>query len=178
MGELKNYLYTRGVNEVLDQEFEQGIAKGKVKLGENTIFWKKGLRWYGVKIEQVERIYRRVEEVKSKLCCGSANFDIQKLMLQRLNIPTIDVKKVKNFEKDSNHYWLLVSIDQGETYYHFDNVWSRQLCLVTDKTLDQFSKYKDNCFNRDKSLYPATPTESLPESKLPWNDPKIMNAKP
>ena len=57
-----------------------------------------------------------MEEVKSKLCCGSANFDIQKLMLQRLNIPTIDVKKVKNFEKDSNHYWLLVSIDGGETY--------------------------------------------------------------
>lgn len=82
MGELKNYLYTRGVDEVLDREFEQGVAKGKVKLGENTIFWKKGLRWYGVKIEQVERIYRRVEEVKSKLCCGSANFDIQKLMLQ------------------------------------------------------------------------------------------------
>ena len=105
-------------------------------------------------------------------------FAIQKLMLQRLNIPTIDVKKVKNYEKDSNHYWLLVSIDQGKTYYHFDNVWSRQLCLVTDKTLDQFSRYKDNCFNRDKSLYPATPTENLPESKLPWNDPKIMNAKP
>ena len=85
MGELKNYLYTRGVDEVLDREFEQGVAKGKVKLGENTIFWKKGLRWYGVKIEQVERVYRRVEEVKSKLCCGSANFDIQKLMLQLKN---------------------------------------------------------------------------------------------
>ena len=37
MGELKNYLYTRGVDEVLDREFEQGVAKGKVKLGENTI---------------------------------------------------------------------------------------------------------------------------------------------
>ena len=58
------------------------MAKGKVRLGENTIFWKKGLRWHVIKIEQVQRIYRRVEEVKSKLCCGSANFDIQKLMLQ------------------------------------------------------------------------------------------------
>lgn len=82
MGALKNYLYTRSVDDELDQEFRQGIAKGKVKLGENTIFWKKGLRWYVVKIDQVERVYRRVEEVKSKLCCGSANFDIQKLMLQ------------------------------------------------------------------------------------------------
>lgn len=105
-------------------------------------------------------------------------YAIQKLMLQRLNIPTIDVKKVKNFEKDSNHYWLLVSIDGGESYYHFDNVWSRQLCLVTDKTLNKFSKAVNNCFNRDESLYPATPTEELPPSKLPWNDPAIMNAKP
>lgn len=105
-------------------------------------------------------------------------YAIQKLMLQRLNIPTIDVRKVKNFEKDSNHYWLLVSIDQGQTYYHFDNVWSRQLCLVTDKTLNKFSKAVNNCFNRDESLYPATPTEELPPSVLPWNDPAIMNAKP
>ena len=105
-------------------------------------------------------------------------FAIQKVMLERLNIPTIDVKKVKNFEKDSNHYWLLVSIDQGQTYYHFDNVWSKHLCLVTDKVLNNFSKACNGCFNRDESLYPATPTEDLPASKLPWNDPKIKNAKP
>ncbi len=105
-------------------------------------------------------------------------FAIQKLMLQRLGIPTIDVKKVKNFPEDSNHYWLLVSIDGGKTYYHYDNVWSRYLCLVTDAKLDAFSKSCKNCFNRDKSLYPATPTENLPASTLPWNDPKIKNAKP
>ena len=105
-------------------------------------------------------------------------FAIQKLMLQRLGIPTIDVKKVKNFPEDSNHYWLLVSIDGGKTYYHYDNVWSKYLCLVTDAKLDAFSKAQKNCFNRDKSLYPATPTENLPASTLPWNDPKIMAAKP
>lgn len=105
-------------------------------------------------------------------------FAIQKLMLERLNIPTIDVKKVKNFPEDSNHYWLMVSIDGGKTYYHYDNVWSRYLCLVTDAKLDAFSKSCKNCFNRDKSLYPATPTESLPASTLPWNDPKIVAAKP
>ncbi len=105
-------------------------------------------------------------------------YAIQKLMLQRLNIPTIDVKKVKNFPEDSNHYWLLVSIDGGKNYYHFDNVWSRYLCLVTDAKLNAFSKSCKNCFNRDESLYPATPKEDLPASTLPWNDPKIMAAKP
>ena len=105
-------------------------------------------------------------------------FAIQKLMLQRLNIPTIDVKKVKNFPEDSNHYWLLVSIDGGKNYYHYDNVWSRYLCLVTDAKLNAFSKSCKNCFNRDESLYPATPKEDLPPSTLPWNDPDIMAAKP
>lgn len=106
-------------------------------------------------------------------------FAIQKLMLERLGIPTIDLKKVKASEDDSNHYWLLVSVDGGESYYHFDNVWSRNLCLVTDDELDTFSSWVDsNPFNRDKSLYPATPTEKLPEGALPWEDADILAAKP
>ena len=105
-------------------------------------------------------------------------FALQKLMLERMNIPTIDVKKVKNFPSDSNHYWLLVSIDGGENYYHYDNLWSKYLCLVTDKKLNSFSKSVKNCFNRDESLYPPTPTEDLPASTMPWNDPDILNTKP
>lgn len=108
-------------------------------------------------------------------------FALQKLMFERLNIPTIDVRKVKTSPKDSNHYWLMVSIDGGETYYHFDNVWSYHLCLVTDAYLDDFSARPSvrNAFNRDKSLYPATPTEQLPNvNELPWNDPVILKARP
>ena len=81
MGELKNYLYTRGVDAELDLEFKQGISKGQVKLGESAIFWRKGLRWYVVGTDQVERAYRRVEEVNSRVCCGSICFPIQKLEL-------------------------------------------------------------------------------------------------
>ena len=106
-------------------------------------------------------------------------FALQKLMLERMNIPTIDVRKVKNFPSDSNHYWLLVSIDGGENYYHYDNLWSKYLCLVTDKRLNAFSKQVKNCFNRDESLYPPTPTEDLPNvNQLPWNDPKLVNTLP
>jgi len=106
-------------------------------------------------------------------------YAIQKLMLERLNIPTIDVQKVKNFPEDSNHYWLLVSVDGGKSYYHYDNVWSWELCLVTDRELDALSSTVDsNPFNRDKSLYPATPVQKLPESTLPWDNAAIANAKP
>ena len=104
-------------------------------------------------------------------------FAVQKLLLQRLNIPTIDCEKI--YDGDSHHYWLLVSVDGGQSYYHFDNVWSKQLCLVTDAELDAFSAAIDSHpFNRDKSKYPATPTEKLPASELPWENAAILAAKP
>ena len=103
-------------------------------------------------------------------------FALNKLMLQRLGIPTIDVVKVKNFPEDTNHFWLMASIDGGETWYHVDNVWSMNLCLATDAQLDESSAKANNCFNRDRSLYPATPEEPLPYHALPWNDPVIRGA--
>lgn len=104
-------------------------------------------------------------------------FAAQKLLLQRLNIPTIDCEKI--YDGNSHHYWLLVSVDGGKSYYHFDNVWSKSLCLVTDAQLDAFSAAIDsNPFNRNTSLYPATPTQPLPAGELPWEDPAILAAKP
>lgn len=104
-------------------------------------------------------------------------FAAQKLLLQRLGIPTIDCEKI--YDGESHHYWLLVSVDGGKTYYHMDNVWSKELCLVTDAQLDAFSAAIDSHpFNRNKTLYPATPTEKLPASVLPWADPAILAAKP
>jgi hypothetical protein len=104
-------------------------------------------------------------------------FAVQKLLLQRLDIPTIDCEKI--YDGDSHHYWLQVSVDGGKNYYHFDNVWSKQLCLVTDAQLDAFSAaVESHPFNRDKSKYPATPTEQLPASELPWDNAAILAAKP
>jgi len=88
-------------------------------------------------------------------------FAVTKLMFERLGIDNIDVKKVKNYEGDSNHYWSLVSLDDGETWYHFDSTprmgTGDDFCLVTDAFLDAYSAAHKNCHNRDKTLYPATP---------------------
>lgn len=93
-------------------------------------------------------------------------FAVTKLMFELLDIPNIDVVKVKNYESDSRHYWSLVSVDGGNTYYHFDATPRKgdgdDFCLVTDAFLDAYSDTHNKCHNRDKSLYPATPTENLP----------------
>ncbi len=89
-------------------------------------------------------------------------FGVTKLMLERLEIPNIDVVKVKNHENDSRHYWSLVSIDGGENYYHLDTTPRMEfvnLFLRTDDFMDEYSAAHKGCFNRDKSLYPPTPTE-------------------
>lgn len=88
-------------------------------------------------------------------------YAVTKLMFERLGIPNIDVHKVKNYEGDSSHYWSLVSVDGGKTYYHFDATPRKgegdDFCLVTDAFLDAYSETHNNCHNRDTSLYPATP---------------------
>ena len=88
-----------------------------------------------------------------------------KVMFDLLEIPNIDVVKVKNHDQDSSHYWSLVSVDGGENHYHFDATPRKgtgdNFCLVTDAFLDAYSEAHQKCHNRDTSLYPATPTEEL-----------------
>lgn len=97
--------------------------------------------------------------------CGDCYgyFSVTKLLFDMLNIPNIDVQKVRNHETDSDHYWSLVSVDGGKTYYHFDATprigQVEDFCLVTDEFLDAYSQENKNSHNRDKSLYPATPEE-------------------
>ena len=78
---IKNFIYNRGKDAELDGEFEQAASFEHVKLGDHSIFWRKGFCWYVVAIECVARAFRRIEEIKTKVCCGPANFDIEKLML-------------------------------------------------------------------------------------------------
>lgn len=88
-------------------------------------------------------------------------FAVTKLLFERLEIPNIDVRKVKNSSDDTDHFWSLVSLDDGKTWYHFDST-PRQgdgddFCLVTDAFLDAYSNSHDGSHNRDRSLYPETP---------------------
>ena len=168
-------IYKR-VDDILDKLITEDMTdREKVEV---VYCWTRLHFQYGKSSDKSDYLQIAYEFLQTHKGDCASYFSLQKLMLERLGIPTIDVSKVKNFEGDSNHYWLLVSIDQGKTYYHFDNVWSKQLCLVTDKRLNAFSKSCKNCFNRDESLYPPTPEEDLPYSALPWNDPTILNTLP
>lgn len=90
-------------------------------------------------------------------------FALNKLMLERLGIPTVDVVKIKNSPTDGGHYWSLVSVDGGKTYYHVDITPRKDetlFLMVSDNFIDTYSASHYNCFNRDKTLYPATPEDN------------------
>lgn len=78
---LKQYVYTKGADSALDADFASARTFGKVKAGRQVIFWKSGLRWYAMATEKLQRIYRRVEPVYGKLCCGGRSYLIERLVL-------------------------------------------------------------------------------------------------
>lgn len=88
-------------------------------------------------------------------------YAVSKFLFEQLGIPNIDVVKVKQDEEDSEHFWSLVSVDGGESWYHYDATprlgQTESFCLVTDGVLDNYSQKHDGSHNRDTSLYPKTP---------------------
>lgn len=54
----------------------------KIVLQEKELEYKKGLKWCTLPYPEISKAYLRIEEVKGRLCCGVANFDLYFLMLQ------------------------------------------------------------------------------------------------
>ena len=75
------YRYTRGTDPRLDADLASAAVYEKVRAGKLALYWKSGLRWYYVPMDRVQRIYRRVEPVYGKLCCGGQSFLIEWLVL-------------------------------------------------------------------------------------------------
>ncbi len=81
-----------------------------------------------------------------------------RLLLTCAGFENMMVEKVKPYEGATNHYWSLVNVDGA--WYHFDTTPRYKVSdffLWTDAQMDAFSEKNNQCFNRDKSLYPATP---------------------
>ena len=126
--------------------------------------WARTRLSYGGRSEHTDWRQTAYTVLQEGRCDCYGYFAVTKLFFERLGIPNIDVQKVKNSEDDSDHFWSLVSVDGGETYYHFDATprigEGDDFCLVTDAFLDDYSASHKGSHNRDKSLYPATPEEA------------------
>lgn len=90
-------------------------------------------------------------------------YAVCRLMFERLGLPNLSIQRSEGTSRSTTHYWSMVSVDGGETYYHFDSCPhpkpAHNMCLVTDATLEWFNGYCPDYYTYDKSLYPATPEE-------------------
>ena len=60
---------------LLEQDFARSQAVDKVQLGEACIYLRKFSGIVCLPCTQIVRAWLRQEEVKAKMCCGTANFD-------------------------------------------------------------------------------------------------------
>lgn len=81
MANHKQYVYKKGIDGAVDADFASAAVYEKVRAGEKFLFWRFGLKQYGMPLANVQRIYRRVEPVYGKLCCGGQSFVIEWLVL-------------------------------------------------------------------------------------------------
>lgn len=54
----------------------------KIKFGEQELTYRRGFKWHTLPYEEITHAYLRIEEVKGRLCCSVANFDMHFLMLK------------------------------------------------------------------------------------------------
>lgn len=69
----------------------------KVKIHDQNMEYKKGLKWLPLSYEEIAGAYLRIEEVNGTFCCGKANFDLYFLMLQ---LKTGKLLKLESFSKE------------------------------------------------------------------------------
>ncbi len=82
-----------------------------------------------------------------------------RLLLTCAGFENIMVEHTPSSPTASRHFWNLVVIDG--VWYHFDTtprVGQSNFFMWTDAQMDAYSKRNGNCFARDESLYPASPS--------------------
>ena len=90
-------------------------------------------------------------------------YSLSRLLFERLGIPNLTVQRLDNPWRSGSHWWSMVSVDGGETWYHYDSTPHMaslmETCLVTDADLERFNQSARGYYDWDREAYPATPKE-------------------
>ena len=74
-------LETAQEDPALDGEYRDAREIGKIKMGELHLFFKKGLKTYFIAYHDVHRLFRRIEAVPVRMCCGRGTLEIENLVV-------------------------------------------------------------------------------------------------
>lgn len=65
----------------LEEDYAKSIVQGKFRMGETYLFRKKALGVWYLAWREILWAYRQVEDVQSRLCCGTTNYEVEHLIL-------------------------------------------------------------------------------------------------
>ncbi len=125
--------------------------------------WVRGNCWYELDMDKTDWLQAawRMLDYGGGDCFGY--YAVARLMFERLGLPNLSIQRDPSSPRRTTHFWSMVSLDGGETFYHFDCCPHPQppyhMCLVTDAILEWFTEECAGYYVYDKSLYPATPEE-------------------
>ena len=82
----------------------------RIKLQERELEYKRGFKWCVLSYSEITHAYMRIEEVRGRLCCSVANFDMHFLVVKtksgeliKIEASSIDaVKRVLEELKERN----------------------------------------------------------------------------
>ena len=88
-------------------------------------------------------------------------YAVSRLLFERMGLPNLTVTRLPNDVRTSNHWWNMVSLDNGESWYHFDSTphltYPTRTCLFTDAQLNEFNLLMPNYYYFDHESVPETP---------------------
>ena len=88
-------------------------------------------------------------------------YALSRLLFERMGLPNLTVTRLPNEVRTSRHWWNMVSLDGGESWYHFDSTphmtYPTRTCLVTDTFLNEFNLLMPNYYYFDHDSFPDTP---------------------
>ncbi len=67
-------------SETLAGEYKEGRSIGALCIGREHLFLRTGLKTRVLPFDGIHRVFRRVESVPAKMCCGKGNFDLERLV--------------------------------------------------------------------------------------------------
>ncbi len=159
------YVAEEVINQKADEILATIITDGMTDRDkvEAVYDWVTGNCWYISTSDKTDRLQGAYLMMTRKYGDCFNFYAVTSLFFDRLGIPYVSVQRSKDSVRPTSHYWALVSIDGGQTYYHVDACPHYPViiraCLVTDADLELVNEQTPGYYTMDPGVYPATPTK-------------------
>ena len=151
------------IKETADALLDEIITEGMTKVEQvNAVYdWIAGHCYYIAEFDKSDYMQAAYLMMTTNRGDCYGFYAVSRLLFDRMGLPNLTVTRLPNETRASNHWWNMVSLDGGESWYHFDSTphmtYPTRICLVTDTFLNEFNLLMPNYYYFDHDSFPDTP---------------------